>query len=393
MSKNNIALIVAGILLIVGITLATSGFLSGGSSSVYVDRDGIHTGENHSESTIVPVNNFNNVDIEVNSERIELIPSDRNEVEYVLSNNQTFDSLDVIDGELIIKTSTNFNLSFFNFNFRDNYIKVYYDKDTEFEDVSVQSLSGRVKVDGVNTDNMYVKSSSGSRAITDIKATTLEVEGSSGATSLSNITVNEITILGTSGSIKLDKITTDNMYVKSSSGSRTLTDIKATNLEVEGSSGATSLSNITANEITILGTSGSIKLDEITTDSMGVKSSSGSITAEDVVCSVNLNAKNTSGRIEIQELTTNSMNLGNTSGTIDVEGSLAGESVVTSTSGSVKIDTDLDKSQYGYRLHATSGSTRVDEETFKGSTSRDKENFIDITSTSGSIKLYFSYDD
>ena len=336
MSKNNIALIVAGILLIVGITLATSGLLSGGSSSVYVDRDGIHTGENHSESTIVPVNNFNNVDIEVNSERIELIPSDRNEVEYVLSNNQTFDSLDVIDGELIIKTSTNFNLSFFNFNFRDNYIKVYYDKDTEFEDVSVQSLSGRVKVDGVNADNMYVKSSS---------------------------------------------------------GSRTLTDIKATNLEVEGSSGATSLSNITGNEITILGTSGSIKLDEITTDSMGVKSSSGSITAEDVVCSVNLNAKNTSGRIEIQELTTNSMNLGNTSGSIDVEGSLAGESVVTSTSGSVKIDTDLDKSQYGYRLHATSGSTRVDEETFKGSTSRDKENFIDITSTSGSIKLYFSYDD
>lgn len=311
MSKKNIALIVSGVLLILGIFIATAGgLLHGRVTSIFFNSDGIHTSERNEDVMTKQLSSFKNIDVSTDSIRIELIKSDRNEIEYVVHDQQKVSVCDVIDDTLTFKTNTKFTLMMFSF--EESYVKIYYKDDNQLENVSLQTTSGSVYVNDVNAKKLVTKSTSG-------------------AQNISNIVANDFTVNGTSGSIKLN--------------------------------------NVNCDEVSVENTSGSIKVDDIT--------------------SKNIYVKNTSGSIKLYDVNSNKTTLKGTSGSIYLQGELKGKTQVKNTSGSVRVHTSLPKSDYGYSLSTTSGSTKVNDETFKGSTGDIRENFIDAAASSGSVKIYF----
>ncbi|MFZ2537592.1 MAG: DUF4097 family beta strand repeat-containing protein [Oscillospiraceae bacterium] len=350
MGKKNIALIVAGILLLVGIFSATAGgIFGGGFVGTYIDGDGIHTSEGNDNQVSKELTSFKNVDISIHAGRIEMIKSDKNVIEYNIDSSERLSVCEVIGDTFTFKTDVKFSISLFNF--QDSYVRLYYIDGTEFENVTLKTSSGSLHANDFTAKTVYAKSSSGSRNLSNVKADKIDISGSSGSAKLSNITAKDMYVKSTSGSILIEGVTSQNMITQNSSGS--------------------------------------IKLYDANTDSMDVKASSGSILIERATCQ-NIIAKNSSGSIKMYDANTASMDVRNTSGSIYVQGEPRGKSNLYSTSGSVKVYSSLSRDEYGYKLSSTSGSTKVDDETFKGSTGEEKANFIDASATSGSVKVYFN---
>ncbi len=181
----------------------------------------------------------------------------------------------------------------------------------------------------------------------------------------------------------------ENIHLGTISGSIHANNFSAKNVTIKTTSGSQSLSDIKANEIELNDTSGSIKVENISADKVNIQNNSGSVTVDGVTCN-DITAKNISGSIKLYNADTNSAAVNSTSGSIYIQGSPKGKTITHNVSGSIKVHTSLSKSEYGYKLSSTSGSTKVDNETFKGSVGEDKDNFIDASNSSGSVKVYFN---
>jgi len=181
----------------------------------------------------------------------------------------------------------------------------------------------------------------------------------------------------------------ENIALKTISGSVDANDISAKNVTIIATSGSQSVSNIKADKIEFNGISGSIKVENICGDIIKVKNNSGSVTIEGITCQ-DISVNSISGSIKLCDADTGSATIKGTSGSIYMQGSPKGKTLISSISGSIKVYSNLPKSEYGYKLSSTSGSTKVDDSTFKGSVGEEKANFIDSSNTSGSVKLYFN---
>lgn len=330
MTKKSIALIVAGSLILFGIFLAGAGALSGGVKSIYFDKGGIHAVDERNEKTTVTneLTNFNNIDISMPSGEIELIKSNKNAIEYDLFQAERLVTCDVIDNTFVFKTEGKLMISMLSF--KSPYIKLYYDQDTDFGKVILNSASGSVNVDELKADDFSAKS--------------------------------------ISGSVNIDKLQAKTVYIESTSGSRNLSDVYAEKMTVEGSSGSLNMSNIECEQIELRSVSGSINGDNISCKS--------------------ITARNTSGHVEMKKLTSDGTEVRGASGSVTLQGKLSGKTYVKNISGSIKIYTSLDKSDYDFSLSSTSGSTRIDDEKFSGSVNNGKDNSIEAQTTSGGIKIF-----
>ncbi len=181
----------------------------------------------------------------------------------------------------------------------------------------------------------------------------------------------------------------ENISLKTNSGRVETNNITAKNLAIKSTSGSLKMSDIKASNINVTGVSGSVKLDNISSDTVNVHNTSGSISIDGVTCQ-DIFVKNMSGSIKLYGAKTSSAKINGTSGSIYVQGQLMGRSIIHNTSGSVKVHTSLPKSEYGYKLSSTSGSTKVDNNTFKGCILEEKLNFIDASTMSGSVKVHFN---
>lgn len=181
----------------------------------------------------------------------------------------------------------------------------------------------------------------------------------------------------------------ENILLKTISGSVEVNDISAKNITIKSTSGSQSASNIKVDRIEFNDISGSIKIANISGNIVNVKNNSGSITIDGITCK-DISVTNISGSIKLYGADTGSATIKDTSGSIYMQGTPKGKTLINNISGSIKVYSSLPKSEYGYKVHATSGSTKVDDSTFKGSVGEEKENFIDATNTSGSVKLYFN---
>lgn len=312
MDKKNIALKVAGVLILAGIFLAIAGVLMHGTfRSVFIDSNGINTIKESGEIMTTELTNFKNIDTSICSGRIELIKSNKNAVEYNFNNAEKVAVCKVIGDTFTFKTEARFTISLFNF--QDTYVKIYYKDDATLENISLKTISGSIDANDISAKNIIIKSTSGSQSASNIKADKIEF--------------NEI--------------------------------------------------------------SGSIKVTNISGDIVNVENNSGSVTIDGITCQ-DIYVRNISGSIKLYGADTNSATIKGTSGSIYMQGSPKGKTLINNISGSIKVYSSLPKSEYGYKLHSTSGSTKVDDSTFKGSVGEEKENFIEASNTSGSVKLYFN---
>lgn len=257
MGKKNIALKVAGLLLLTGFFLAIAGRLMHGTfNSVLIGRNGIYTTKESGETMTTKLTSFKNIDISICSGRIELIKSNKDAVEYNLHNSEKVTVCDVIGDTFTFKTEARFTISLFNF--QDTYVKIYYKDDAELENIFLKTISGSVDANDITAKNVTIKSTSGSQSISNIKA-------------------DEIELNETSGSIKVANISGDTVSVKNNSGSVTIDGIRCKDISIKSISGSTKLYNADTNSATINGTSGSIYIQGSPKGKTFINSVSGSI--------------------------------------------------------------------------------------------------------------------
>ena len=181
----------------------------------------------------------------------------------------------------------------------------------------------------------------------------------------------------------------ENIYLKTISGSVKANDISAKNVTIRSTSGSQSVTNVKADKIELNDISGSINLENISADIVDAKNNSGSVNIDDITCQ-NILVKSISGSIKLYGADTSAATINGGSGSIYIQGSPKGKTLIKNISGSIKVYSSLPKSEYGYKLSSTSGSTKVDDSNFKGSVGEEKANFIDASNVSGSVKLYFN---
>lgn len=186
-----------------------------------------------------------------------------------------------------------------------------------------------------------------------------------------------------------DNAELENISLKTITGSIKANDISAKNVTIKSKSGSQNVSNVKADKIELNVISGSINLANISVDIVDVKNNSGLISIDDITCK-NILVKSISGNIKLNGADTGSATINGSSGSIYIQGALKGKTLVRNISGSIKVYSSLPKSEYGYKLSSISGSTKVDDNNFKGSIGDEKANFIDASNMSGNVKLYFN---
>lgn len=368
MTKKTIALLVAVGLVLVGALTAGVGLMSGGRlTNMYIDKNGIQFG-NYSREYEDHMN-----DIE-------------DGVEDFAANMENFaQDMENLGNDIDNSFGGDYNYNQDKPNqYKGEYVKVNNEL-ASFKNIDISAVSARIELVKSDKDAIEYNLPMGEKVeVCEVVNDTFTFK-----TSVSfGITIfgfndayirvyykdgsefDRVNIKSTSGSVNVKGLTAKEFYVKSTSGSRTLSDIKATKVDITG-------------------TSGSVKLQNVTADDIHAQSSSGSVTLEDCT-SKTVSAQSTSGSVKLYRANTSSLEARSASGSVYVQGELRGMNSIHSTSGSVKVHTSLSKDNYGYELSSVSGSCRVDDVKFEGTTGEGKADFIDAKTTSGSVRVFFN---
>ncbi len=225
--------------------------------------------------------------------------------------------------------------------------------------------SGGAEVTGLDGTSVTVEATSGSLKVEDIRAEELTVSASSGSVRVNNVEVaGDAKIKTTSGSIKANSVKCKDLSSGSSSGSNELKEAEAKNIKVTATSGSIRCYDLTAvRNIELSNSSGSIRLE----DSQ----------AEKIV------AKNSSGGHDYTNVKADLIYGEATSGSLKFSGLEIGKSgEFHATSGTVRGNIRGSEDDFSIITETGSGSSNLPN-------TRSGEKTLDITTTSGSIRVSF----
>lgn len=292
-SRINRILIMAGALLAVGIIVGGIGFMMGGATGFYLDQNGFHAAKKGTETKVIELEPFQNVEVNLKSASIELIKSDHNAVEYQLMQPDSLDTCKVQNRTLIINQKHQLFLSFFYFDF-GNFVKIYYKDDSILQNIQLKTTSGQVRAQDMQGKNITLTSVSGSVKALNIKGDRLVLKSSSGR-------------------IHAERVDISDMAASTISGRIEMLDMKTKKLETSTTSGSIQLKGSFEGISNVHSTSGSVTFDNALLQNQcnyKLKSMSGSIRVNDEAFegTVDIGAPNsiyvetTSGRIRLNFL-------------------------------------------------------------------------------------------
>ena len=262
------------IITIIGTALAVVGFTSGASTTLYIDKNGIHreseaTNESHDTGEI------KKLDINASSAHIDVIASDKYGYEIISRTGSNFDN-SYENGTLKIKQRYGFRLNIFSIYTGEDVIKVYLPADALLGDITVKNSSGKVNVDSINSDNTYIRIDSGKAQIENTVGKRVKVDVSSGNVNISNVKAENFDVVLSSGKINADRLDSNGLNLYISSGKANLSGKLGGTNRIKVSSGTVNM-DITGDKSSyskILSVdSGSIKID-------GVKTKTGEIISD-----------------------------------------------------------------------------------------------------------------
>ena len=227
-------------------------------------------------------------------------------------------------------------------------------------------------------------SSSGGAEVTDLNGTDMVIKSSSGSARVENIKAEELTVSATSGSIRLnDAEVAGNANFKTNSGSIRLNDVKCIDLSTESSSGSDELKKIEAKNIKVTATSGGIRCYDMTAvKDIDLSNSSGSIRLEDSKAEC-IRTKNSSGGHDYDNVKVETISAESTSGSLKFSRLDIGKSgEFRATSGGVRGSIRGNENDFSVITKTGSGSSNL-------SNTRSGDKTLDITTTSGSIRVTF----
>ena len=299
---------------------------AGCGSRVVLDND-IQISEKNTQE-------FSSVSVSASLSKIEFVESDQYGFELFVPG-RFAPEWDITNGRLTIIENTNTFSIGLNVNLPNYYVKVYYPAKAVFNDITLRSSSGNVKLPLINVGNLDITTSSG-----DINA---------GAEGFSRVSMGassgEITFTGSGGRVDIET------------------------------------------------SSGNVRSEIGNVDSFDVTVSSGNITIKgNGDTATVLNARTMSGTINVDGAVWNDITTRTSSGDTNIKGALLGITSAETSSGSVKISVIGDPSEYGYTLTPSSGSIHWNGEKLSKpalSTGSFEKHHIAVTTSSGSIRVDF----
>jgi len=283
---KNIALIIAGALIVVGLILCGISFaMTGGDFMVY------NTNENYVERNCdFDASEVKEIVLDEYSRNVHLISSSDEKIHITVYENEKVNyEIDVTDDD-ILNVSYHSNMKWY------DYIGINIDithVDTTIAvpygykgNIRFEISSGKVDATGINIDGkMSGSAKSGNVNLSDITLTgSLKIDTNSGSIEMNDCLVGgDISTECTSGDVELKNITGINYTLKANSGSirgRLLTSRNNGFLTANATSGKIEISNSSFDgDINIECNSGDIELDTVSGENITLNATSGEITA------------------------------------------------------------------------------------------------------------------
>lgn len=193
--KTRTILICAVILMFAGGIMMAVGLLNGAKTTLYWDSKehrlvSAGVDEMYVAREKFSVDAFDEIDIKVSRAKVKFVPADGYYVEYsVMSDNEN--PLTVQNGKLTFRddTSRYFEMNFgffFNHEDRDEYLTIYYPKESEFESVAAELDMGSMEMGGVYAKTADIELSMGSLEVTDSRIDTFSAELDMGSLEMTN---------------------------------------------------------------------------------------------------------------------------------------------------------------------------------------------------------------
>lgn len=323
-----------------GIILYSIGFFMGGElSKINNNFISIISDDSNRIIQTKKLTDFNNVDIDVDLDYIELIKSDVNKIELNYNENLSEVTYEVKDNNLLInqpKTNTmgvHFNINGFN-NKNSNYMKLYINESSTLKKININSSDSDMKISNLDSD-------------------ILDVKCNYGDVSIDNLISDNINIIMNDGDINIDN-----------TNSYTLFNIKNN-----------------YGDINILNSNFNSFIANLNNGSLDISNSS----------SKNSEIENKYGDITSIEFLSEGITINSNSGDINLKGSLLGDTILNNKYGDIKIISSEDENSYNYSVVNKYGDVSIADNTFEGSFTKDNnsKHSININCNAGDVNLNF----
>ncbi len=193
--KTRTIIICAVILMLVGGIMMAIGLLNGAKTTLYWDSEKhrlvcVDEDEMYVTREKFSVDQFDKIDINVSRAKVKFVPADGYYVEYsVMSENKN--PLTVQGGKLTFCDDTGrfFELNFgyvFNKHNRDEYLTIYYPKESELDSIVAELDMGNMEISGVYAKMADIELSMGNLDVTDSRVDMLSAELDMGSLEMKN---------------------------------------------------------------------------------------------------------------------------------------------------------------------------------------------------------------
>ena len=328
------------ILVVAGIFLMMIGYLLGASTTLYLDRTGIHVPkEIEYRIKDLDIGYINEIYIDINHCDVEFIKADKYGIDACSYDTEWEWSHE--NDTLIIDHSNRYSMHILSLNLSNqspkrNYIKVYLPNEAKLNSVQITSNSG-------------------SMTIGDLDAELLKIYSSY-------------------GNVKLNSVSCISMSIDLDSSDFTGKDLVAESISYTNKYGDSRFSNVNADTFTADCNSGDLTLDTCTYNDMSIKNSYGKVNSNDLTC--------------------NKADISAYSGDVTISGNLYGETQINANYSDINITTSGMAEDYSYDLTTKYGKIVFDGEALKDSLSLKggtvSDRVIKIIASSGDILVYFS---
>lgn len=217
----NIALIVSGGMLILGIICVVIGSLFGGQLSwgVGIGKDGTKEFAGNIVDGEVMCESFDSIVSHTHSANIYLKPGDDYKVSYHVLD-MDVPNIKVEDGVLYLDQKENISVSFISPSLNEeSYIIITVPEgEQKVYDVDMSITSDKLDIEKVNIDGA-LEMTSGELILKDSDAKDVKIEMTSGNTDIENVTMDSVKLELSSGDVNFSNISANTISIKQTSGS------------------------------------------------------------------------------------------------------------------------------------------------------------------------------
>lgn len=213
MSKNGkkFLIICAGVFAL-GLCMTCIGFATGGIQAFndgFIWSDGKFV---KVERTITAgertFDDIKSIDISTQDSNIVFEPTagDKYRLEFTYYEQAGEPDIDISNDRLTVKEKTNYGNGFVGWNFEktERYIKVYYPKNADFDNIKISSEFGEVDMAGFNCDRCKIAMDDGDLTMTDVETQNLQVENEYGNIDIAGKLLKNTVLISEDGDVDLN---------------------------------------------------------------------------------------------------------------------------------------------------------------------------------------------